>query len=54
MKTDDERSCGSCEWFADEDAWGLGFCAANGELTLCSLRCLEWKRRKGDEKEEQQ
>ncbi len=36
---EDERCCGNCIWFANEDACGEGWCCNNEHESSCDLVC---------------
>ena len=39
MAKKEERCCGNCFWFDNEDAYGQGWCIDNQEETSCDLVC---------------
>lgn len=39
MAKKEEKCCGNCFWFDNEDAEGAGWCIDNQEETSCDLVC---------------
>ena len=37
----EERCCGNCHWFDNEDAYGVGWCSNNEHESSCELVCDE-------------
>ena len=35
----EERCCGNCFWFDNEDAFGVGWCCNHGHESSCDLVC---------------
>ena len=40
---DEERCCGNCNSFIDEDSEGLGWCTVYDWHTTCTMWCEEWE-----------
>lgn len=38
---EEEKCCGNCHWFADEDAYGVGWCSNNEHESSCDQVCSE-------------
>ena len=36
-----ERCCGNCRWFDNEDVYGVGWCSNNEHESSCDLVCDE-------------
>ena len=36
-----ERCCGNCHWFDNEDVYGVGWCSNNEHESSCDLVCDE-------------
>ena len=39
MKKDNDKCCGSCRWFKDEDIFGHGICYIRERCMHCSDKC---------------
>lgn len=37
----EERCCGNCIWFDNEDVYGVGWCSNNEHESSCDLVCDE-------------
>ena len=35
----EERCCGNCHWFDNEDVYGVGWCINSQDETSCDLVC---------------
>ena len=35
----EERCCGNCHWFDNEDVYGVGWCSNNEHETSCDKVC---------------
>lgn len=44
---EEERCCGNCHWFADEDAYGVGWCCNNEHESSCDQVCEEHESKDG-------
>ena len=38
---EEERCCGNCHWFNNEDAYGVGWCSNNEHESSCDQVCSE-------------
>ena len=38
---DNERYCGNCHWFCNEDVYGVGWCSNNEHESSCDQVCDE-------------
>ena len=36
----EEKCCGNCHWFNNEDAYGVGWCSINDRETSCDKVCI--------------
>ena len=41
----EEKCCGNCHWFDNEDVYGVGWCSNNEHESSCDLVCDEHKQR---------
>ena len=41
----EEKCCGNCHWFCNEDIYGVGWCSNNEHESSCDLVCDEHKQR---------
>ena len=39
----EERCCGNCHWFDNEDIYGVGWCSNNEHESSCDKVCNEHK-----------
>lgn len=37
----EEKCCGNCHWFCNEDAYGVGWCCNNEHESSCDQVCDE-------------
>ena len=40
-KKNEEKCCGNCHWFGNEDVYGVGWCSNNEHESSCDLVCDE-------------
>lgn len=43
----EEKCCGNCHWFVDEDAYGVGWCCNNEHESSCDQVCSEYELKDG-------
>lgn len=41
----EEKCCGNCHWFDNEDVYGVGWCSNNEHESSCDQVCDEHKQR---------
>ena len=41
----EEKCCGNCHWFDNEDVYGVGWCSNNEHESSCDLVCDEYKQK---------
>ena len=41
----EERCCGNCHWFCNEDVYGVGWCSNNENESSCDQVCNEHKKK---------
>ena len=41
----EEKCCGNCHWFCNEDVYGVGWCRNNENESSCDQVCDEHKKR---------
>ena len=39
----EEKCCGSCRWYCNEDIYGLGWCAIERGDRTCGETCERWE-----------
>lgn len=45
QRMNEEKCCGNCIWFDNEDVYGVGWCSNNEHESSCDLVCDEHKKR---------